>query len=92
MCGYTRLDRIRNEAIRDKVEVAPIEDKTRKTRLRRFAHVKRSENVAMRRCEMITILECRRGRLKKSLKETIKKDLNFLRLTEDMPQDMKIED
>jgi len=32
MCGYTRLDRIRNEAIRDLVKVAPIGDKMRETR------------------------------------------------------------
>ena len=29
MCGYTRMDRIRNEVIRDLVKVAPIEDKMR---------------------------------------------------------------
>ena len=34
MCGYTRMDRIRNEVSRDLVKVAPIEDKMRETRLR----------------------------------------------------------
>ena len=34
MYGYTRVDRIRNEGIRDMVKVAPIEDKIRETRLR----------------------------------------------------------
>ncbi|XP_070029668.1 uncharacterized protein [Nicotiana sylvestris] len=29
MCGHTRLDKIRNEVIRDKVDVAPIQDKMR---------------------------------------------------------------
>ena len=33
MCGYTKLDRIRNEVIREKVGVAPIEDKMREIRL-----------------------------------------------------------
>ena len=34
MCGYTKLYRIRNEVIREKVEIAPIEDKMREDRLR----------------------------------------------------------
>ena len=34
LCGYTRLDKIRNEVIRDLVKVAPIEDKLRESRLR----------------------------------------------------------
>ncbi|XP_070034694.1 uncharacterized protein [Nicotiana tomentosiformis] len=34
MCGHTRLDRIRNEVIRDKVGVAPIEENMREARLR----------------------------------------------------------
>ena len=39
MCGYTRMDRIRNGVIKDFVKVAPIEDKMRETRLRWFDHV-----------------------------------------------------
>ena len=41
MSGYTRLDRIKNEVIRDKVKVTPIEDKMREYRLRWFGNVKR---------------------------------------------------
>jgi len=55
----------------------------RETRLRWFGYVKRrSENVAITRCKMITILECKRGigRSKKNWKEIIKEDLNFLGL------------
>ena len=33
MCGYTRIDRIRNDVIRYLVKVAPIEDKMRESRL-----------------------------------------------------------
>jgi len=40
MCGYIRLDRIRNEVNRENVGVAPIEDKMRGTRLKWFGHVK----------------------------------------------------
>jgi len=34
MCGYMRMDRIRNKVIRDLVKVTPIEDKMRETRLK----------------------------------------------------------
>jgi len=43
MCGYTRIDRIRNGVIRDLVKVAPIEDKMRETMLRWFGYVKKKE-------------------------------------------------
>ena len=62
MCGYDILNGNMNEVIREKVGPAPIEDKTRKTRLWWFGHVKmRSVKIPMNRCEMIHILNCRRG-------------------------------
>ena len=63
MCEYTRLDRIRNEVIREKVGVASIEDKMRETRLRWFGHAKKmSEDAPMRRCEIFSLLGCTKGR------------------------------
>ncbi|XP_070023271.1 uncharacterized protein [Nicotiana sylvestris] len=54
MCGHTRLDRIRNEVIRDKVGVAPIKDKMREARFRWFRHVRRkSTDAPVRRCERL---------------------------------------
>ena len=41
MCGHTKMDKIRNESIREKVRVASIEDKLRETRLRWYGHVLR---------------------------------------------------
>ncbi|PKA62166.1 isoleucyl-tRNA synthetase [Apostasia shenzhenica] len=41
MCRYTRKDRMRNEYIRKKVGVAPIEDKLRESQLRWFGHINR---------------------------------------------------
>jgi hypothetical protein len=40
-CGHTRRDRVRNEEIRDRVGVAPIEEKLIQHRLRWFGHVQR---------------------------------------------------
>ena len=63
MCRFTRLDRIRNEVIREKVGIDPIEEKLRETRLTWFGHVKkRGENEPVRRCKIINLLHCRRGR------------------------------
>ena len=63
MCGHMRLDRIRNEVIRDKLKVTPIEDRMRETKLRWFDHVKKkSAEALVRRCEMIYLPKCRRGR------------------------------
>jgi len=62
MCGFSRIDRIRHEVIRDLAKVAPIEDKMRETRLRWFGHVKRrSVDTPVRRCEMINIPGGKRG-------------------------------
>ena len=59
----------------------------RETRLRWFGHVKRrSEDAPMRRCERMTLADCKRGRgrPKKNWKETIREDLKFLGRREDM--------
>ena len=93
MCGFTRLDRIRNEEIRDLAEVAPIEEKMRESRLRWFGHVKwRSVAAPVRRCEMINPPGDKRGmgRLKKSLEEVVREDLRVVGLTEDMAQDRRL--
>jgi len=90
MCGYTRLDRIRNVVIGERVGVAPIEDKLRETRLRWFGHVKRrSVSAPVRKCESIHLLDGKRGRgrPKMSWNMVIRSDIKSLRLTEDMAQD-----
>jgi len=86
MCGFTRLDGIRNEVIRSLAEIAPIEEKMRESRLRWFDHVKRRSVAApVRRCEMIVPGGKRwRGRPKKSLEEVVREDLRVVGLTEDM--------
>jgi len=87
MCGFTRLDRIRNRVIRNLVEVAPIEDKLRESRLRWFGHVKRRSVAApVRRYEMIVLPGGKRGRdrPKKSLEEVVREDLRVVGLTDGM--------
>ena len=69
MSGYTRLDIIRNEVIREKVGDAPIGDKIRESRPRWFGHIKRRRNVnaPVRRCKTINLSrgkEVEDGRIK----------------------------
>ncbi|KAG2481630.1 hypothetical protein PVAP13_J032190 [Panicum virgatum] len=45
-CGHTRRDRVRNEVIRDRVGVAPIEEKLTQHRLRWFGHVQQRPSEA----------------------------------------------
>jgi len=90
MCAYTRLDRIRNEVIREKVGVAFIQDKMRETRLRWFDVNRRSVSTLVRRCEMINLSKCKRGRGQpKSWNKVIKYNLKRIGLTKDMVQDRK---
>ncbi|XP_070010815.1 uncharacterized protein [Nicotiana sylvestris] len=63
MCGHTRMDNIRNDDIREKVHVDPIDDKMREVRLRWFRHVhRRSPDAPVRRCERLVVEDTRRGR------------------------------
>jgi len=93
MCGYTRLDRIRNVVIRERVGVAPLEDKLRETILRWFGHVKRrSASELVRMCKVLDLLQYRRGRgrPKTSWNAVIRSDMKSLGLTEDKTQDRNI--
>ncbi|XP_070015931.1 uncharacterized protein [Nicotiana sylvestris] len=63
MCEHTRKDKIRNEVIRDKMEVASMEAKLRESRLRWFGHVRRRNiDASVRSCERLTIAGLRKGR------------------------------
>ena len=93
MCGFTRLDKIRNGVIRGLAQVAPIEAKMRESRLRWFRHVKRKSAASpVHRCEMINPPGGKRGRgrPKKSLEEVVSKELRVVGLTEDMTQDRRL--
>ncbi|XP_070004146.1 uncharacterized protein [Nicotiana sylvestris] len=93
MYGHTRLDRIRNEVIRDKVGVASVEAKMHEARLRWFGHVKRRiTDAPVRRCERLALGGERRDRdrPKKSWGEVIRQDTAQLELTEDMTLDRRV--
>ena len=69
ICGHARLDKIRNEVIRDKIRVASIEDKMRDVRLCWYGHIRRRPRDApVRGCETIECPDYKRsrGRPKKS--------------------------
>jgi hypothetical protein len=46
ICGHTRLDRVRNDDIRDRLGVAPCEEKLIQYQLRWFGHVHRRPSEA----------------------------------------------
>ncbi|OIT08557.1 hypothetical protein A4A49_18166 [Nicotiana attenuata] len=85
--------KIRNEDIREKVGVAPMDDKMREARLRWFGHVKRrSLDATVRRCERLALVGTRRGRgrPKKYWGEVIRQDMARLQISEDMALDRKL--
>jgi hypothetical protein len=78
ICGHTRKDRIRNDDIRDKLEVAPIQEKLVQHHLRWFGHIQRRPPEAPVRSGNLSRPENRRrGRGRPRLKwdEAIKIDL-----------------
>ncbi|KAM1021971.1 hypothetical protein ACFX2A_044060 [Malus domestica] len=79
MYGHTRKDKIGNEDIRGKVGVAKIEGNMRENRFRWFGHVQRRPTDApVRKCDYGTEVQGRRGRgrPRKTLEETLRKDLS----------------
>ena len=87
MSGHTRRDKIRNECIRKKVGVAPIDEKITESRLRWFGHVRRRPTEApVRRIDKLedSPLKRGRGRPLTTLRDIIKKDLEINGLSESM--------
>ncbi|KAL4304934.1 hypothetical protein AHAS_Ahas16G0027900 [Arachis hypogaea] len=90
MSGHTRLDKIRNEDIRERVGVAPIVEKMVKSRLRWFGHVRRRpiEHPVRRVDEMEDGQRAKgRGRPKKTIHKVVKRDLHVNGLSVDMIHD-----
>ena len=63
ICGHTRMYRVRNDDIRDRLGVAPIEEKLVQHRLRWFSRVQRRPSEAPVRCGVLSRdIIMRRGR------------------------------
>ncbi|KAL1446274.1 hypothetical protein WDU94_005601 [Cyamophila willieti] len=76
-CGVTRLDRIRNEVIRNKIKVTEVSKKIQQRRLQWYGHVeRRDESYIGKRIENIIERGRKgRGRSKKRWRNCVNKDL-----------------
>ena len=89
-CGHTRRDRVRNEVIRDRVGVAPIEEKLTQHRLRWFGHVQRRPPEAPVRngvLERVDNVKRGRGRPKLAWDESVKRDLKDWNISKEIALD-----
>jgi hypothetical protein len=89
-CGHTRRDRVRNEVIREKVRVAPIEEKLTQHRLRWFGHIQRRSSEAPVRSgvlKRVDKVKRGRGRSKLTWDESVKRDLKDWNISEDVALD-----
>jgi hypothetical protein len=78
ICGHTRRYRVRNDDIRERVGVAPIEEKLMQHRLRWFGHIQRRHEEAPVHIRIIRRPEnVKRGRGRPTLTwtEAVKRDL-----------------
>ena len=90
VCGHTRRDRVRNEDIRDRVGVAPIEEKLVQHRLRWFGHVQRRFPKAPVRSGVLKWADnVRRGRGRPNLtwEESVKRDLKEWNICKELAMD-----
>ena len=89
-CGHTRRNRVRNEAIRDRVGVAPIEKKLIQHRLKWFGHVQRrplEAPVHSGVLERVDNIKRGRGRPKLTWDESFKRDLKDWNISKEIALD-----
>uniref|UniRef100_A0A453K593 Reverse transcriptase domain-containing protein n=1 Tax=Aegilops tauschii subsp. strangulata TaxID=200361 RepID=A0A453K593_AEGTS len=90
MCGHTRKDRVRNDDIRDRVGVAPIEEKLVQHRLRWFGHIQRRPPEALvhsGRLKRAENVKRGRGRPNLTWEESVKRDLKDWSITKEPAMD-----
>jgi hypothetical protein len=78
ICGHTRRDRVRNDDIRERLGVAPVEEKLVQHRLRWFGHIQRRPVEAPIRNGVIRRTGNKkrgRGRPNLTWKKSVKRDL-----------------
>ena len=91
ICGHTRRNRIRNDDIRERVRVAPIEEKLVQHRLRWFGHLQRRPPEAPVRSGIISRFESTRrgrGRPRLTWEEAVKNDLKEWNVSKELALDM----
>ncbi|KAG2594016.1 hypothetical protein PVAP13_5NG613003 [Panicum virgatum] len=89
-CGHTRRDRVRNEVIRDRVEVASIEEKLAQHRLRWFGNVQRRPHeapVCNGVLERVDNVKRGRDRPKLMWDESVKRDLKDWNISKEIALD-----
>ncbi|KAI5731744.1 hypothetical protein M8J77_015349 [Diaphorina citri] len=76
-CGVTRMDRIRNEVIRNKIKVTEITNKIQERRLQWFGHIERRDQdyIGKKIREMRVVGNRKRGRPKKKWMNCVNEDL-----------------
>jgi hypothetical protein len=90
ICGHTRKDRVRNDDIRERVGVAPIEEKVVQHRLRWFGHIERRPPEAPLHTGRIKRDEnVKRGRGRPNLtwEESVKRDMKDWNITKELAMD-----
>uniref|UniRef100_W6NDS5 Endonuclease-reverse transcriptase HmRTE-e01 n=1 Tax=Haemonchus contortus TaxID=6289 RepID=W6NDS5_HAECO len=83
--GVTRLDRISNDAIRERFGVASIVDKMREARLRWYGHTLRAKNDSVRKISLNLDVSGKRprGRPKQRWLDTLHEDLKAVNIHPD---------
>jgi hypothetical protein len=89
-CGHARRDRVWNDDIRDRIEVAPIEKKLIQHRLRWFGHIQwRPSEIPVRSgvLKWANNVKSGRGRPKLTWDESVKRDLKEWNISKDLAMD-----
>ena len=90
ICGHTRKDRVRNDDIRERLGVAPIEEKLVQHRLRWFGHIQRrppEAPVHSGRIKRAKNVKRGRGRPNLTWEESVKRDLKVWNIDKDLAMD-----
>jgi hypothetical protein len=92
ICGHTRRDRVRNNDIRERLGVAPVEEKLMQHRLRWFGHMQRRPVEAPIRNGVIRRTGNKkrgRGRPNLTWEESVKRDLKDWCITNELALDRR---